>query len=169
MSAWRTIGASETVIRWITEGVLIPLTKEPTAFELANHRLSLVQKQFVLSEIDRLLDKGYIRECTEKTQYISPIGCVPKKSKGFRLITDFRHINSFCQSCHFKQEDIISVANVVKAKDHLNSLDLRDGFYHIPVRAEDQELLSFQFEGRYFFIQFYHLGTVCHHTSLPKH
>ena len=57
-------------------------------------------------------------------------------------------MNSFCQSCKYKQESIRKVADIIEIKD--TSVDLTDGLYHISVREEDQKLLSFQFEGRYF-------------------
>ena len=150
LHAWKRIGANQTVIEWIRNGVPIPLINNPSPFELSNHSLNFSARTFVRDEIERLLKNGYITQCAEKPRYLSPVGCVAKKSGGYRLITDFRKLNSYCQSCSFKQEDIRTVADIIDSQDYLTSVDLKDGFYHIRVQDSHQELLSFQFEGRYF-------------------
>ena len=150
LNAWRYIDAPQTVIDWLEKGINIPFHTKPSYFEKPNHKLSFTQTLFVRSEIDRLLKTGYIKQLDNKPRYISPIGCVPKKTGGYRLITDFRHLNSFCNSCSFKQEDIRNVEKVVEQNDFFTSIDLKDGFYHIPICSDNQEYLSFQFEGKYF-------------------
>jgi hypothetical protein len=153
ISEWKRIGTSNTVLTWIEQGVPVPLLSNPEVFEIPNHNLDQAKKHFLRDEINRLKARGYVSECSVKPRFISPIGCVPKKSGGYRLITDLRHLNSFCQSCKFKQEDIRNVASILKPGDYLTSVDLQDGFYHIPIRKEDTEFFSFQFEGRYFSFQ----------------
>ena len=150
LNAWSYIDAPQTVIDWLKEGISIPFHTFPSSFEKANHHQSSTQKLFIRAEIKRLLQLGYIQEVQEKPLYISPIGCVPKKTGGYRLITDFRHLNSFCESCKFKQEDIKNVEKVVEKNDYFTSVDLKDGFYHIPVNQKYQAYLSFQFEGKFY-------------------
>ena len=58
-------------------------------------------------------------------------------------------VNSFCSSSSYKQEDIRHAADIVEPKDKLSSIDIKDGFYHIPVNKCDQEYLSFEFEKKY--------------------
>ena len=150
LDAWRYIEAPQTVIDWLEKGISIPFHTKPYCFEKHNHKLSFSQTLFVRSEIYRLLKAGYIQQLDYKPRYISPIGCVPKKTGGYRLITDFRQLNAFCNSCTFKQEDIRNVEKVVEQKDFFTSIDLKDGFYHIPINCDNREYLSFQFEGKYF-------------------
>ena len=39
---------------------------------------------------------------------------------------------------------------VVEKNDYFTSVDLKDGFYHIPVNQKYQAYLSFQFEGKFY-------------------
>lgn len=150
IDAWRRIGTSDLVLTWLEAGIQIPFVSKPKCFELPNHKLNDNTTTFIKEELKRLLQKGFIKQCHAKPDYISPIGCVPKKSGGFRLITDFRHLNNYCQRSTFKQEDIRTVASIVEPKDYLTSVDLKDGFYHIRVHDQDQHFLSFQFQGQYY-------------------
>ena len=150
IDAWKRVGANETVLKWVSEGVPIPLDSRIEPFQLSNHQLDFAQLKFIEKEIERLLICGYIKESENKPRYISPIGCVPKKSGGYRLITDFRRLNSASQTSKFKQEDIRNVAQIIQSCDYLTSVDLKDGFYNLSVRKEDQELLSFEFRGKFY-------------------
>ena len=150
IKAWENIGCNEIVLEWIKQGVKIPFTSNPPEFQLNNHKLNGIQVSFIRQELQRLLSLGYIIRQDKKPKFISPIGCVPKKDKGFRLIVDFRYLNSFCSSSSYKQEDIRHAADIIEPKDKLSSIDIKDGFYHIPVNKRDQEYLSFEFENRYY-------------------
>jgi hypothetical protein len=148
--AWKAIGAPLTVLNWLSDGISIPFSSIPEPFEFNNFIFESKKESFVREEIKRLFKCGYIVECYNKPEHISPIGCVPKKTGGYRLITDFRHLNSFCTPCKFKQEDIRNVEQVVKEKDFFTSIDLKDGFYHVPVNKDYQKYFSFYFEGKYY-------------------
>ena len=148
---WKSIGCSDVIIDWIERGVSIQFTDSPPpSFSFENHNLTFDQHLFVTNELERLLKCGYIKKLNYKPRFISPIGCVPKKNSGHRLIVDFRFLNSFCVSSSFKQEDIRNVAKVVEPKDNLSSIDIKDGFYHISINENSQEYLSFQFNGIYY-------------------
>ena len=147
---WKRIGASDTVLTWISEGVPVSLKQRPEKFHLPNHSFNFSESLFVCKEIDRLLRAGYIKQCDKKPDYISPIGCVSKKTGGYRLITDFRRINECCETSKFKQEDIRNVSKVIKDKDYLTSIDLKDGFYNISIKKEDQGILSFEYQGKFY-------------------
>ena len=60
LNAWNRMGANKTVINWIRGGVPIPLTNDPTPFELPNHSLDPSAQTFERDEIERLLKNGYI-------------------------------------------------------------------------------------------------------------
>ena len=150
VQAWENIGCNTVVLDWIKNGVKIPFVSSPPDFQLRNHRLTFTQTAFIKQELERLLSLRYIVKLDTKPKYISPIGCVPKKTKGFRLIVDFRHLNSYCSSSSFKQEDIKHVAEIIEPKDKLSSIDIKDGFYHIPVDKSYQEYLSFEFNNNFY-------------------
>ena len=51
VTEWEDIGASDTVLSWLHEGVHIPLQSPPPSFHLPNHKLSTPQNVFVTAEI----------------------------------------------------------------------------------------------------------------------
>ena len=92
---WLNIGTNDTVLEWIRNGVTIPWKQTPLQFELNNRVFTVKETEFINSEIQNLLVSGAIAVCTSKPTCVSPIGCVPKKNKSFRLITDLREINKY--------------------------------------------------------------------------
>lgn len=145
--AWKNIGASDAVLDWIVNGIKIEFLKTPSPFKLNNKQFSNEENSFVKEEIKRLLDAGYIKHC-ENDSFISGLSCAPKKTGGYRLIINLRHLNSFCESYSHKIEDIRNVEKIIKPKDYFTSIDLKDSFYQFPVHKDFQHFLSFTFEGQ---------------------
>ena len=148
-SAWEKIGCNPHVLQWIKQGVKFPLkSEEVVPFEHKNH----VQDShitFVDSEIQRLITDGSLEHCTSKPVCVSPISCIPKKNGELRLITDLRHLNSFCDPPSFKYEDIDTVISLLRPKDQLVTVDLKQGFLHVPVHVEHRSYLGIYWRGQY--------------------
>lgn len=147
---WISIGASDTVLDWIENGVKFPLVGDIESFELPNHKFSLKEKTFLKTEISNLLLLGCIERTSSKPTCVSPISCVPKKNGSFRLVTDLRHINSYSHPPKVKYEDINTVIEVVKPKDNIVTTDLKNVFFHIPVHKDHQTFLGFKFSSYYY-------------------
>lgn len=149
IDAWRQIGASETVLRYISNGVKFPIVDIPS-FCCENKQFSSLQSKFLLKEINDLLWLGHVVPCGVKPRCVSPINCIPKKNGKYRLVTDLRLLNNKCQPPKFKNEDISTVISFIQPKDYIVTADLKDGFFHVPVHPDHQELLGFQFRGNYY-------------------
>ena len=122
-AAWKKIGASDTVLNWIVNGIKFEFLKTPNSFNFKNKQFTVDENNFVREEIKRLLDAGYIKHC-ENDSYISGLTCAPKKTGGYRLIINLRHLNSFCKSNSHKIEDIRNVEKIIKPKDYFTYIDL---------------------------------------------
>ena len=147
---WIGIGASNVVLDWIQTGVNFPLYDDIKSFEIPNKTFTKSESAFIRSELQSLLLLGHIEICESRPFCVSPINCVPKKRGDFRLITDLRYINRCCVPPKFKNEDINTVIDIVKPKDYMCTADLKNGFFHIPVSSELQDLLGFSFEHIYY-------------------
>ena len=148
---WREIGASPTVIDWLQQGVTIPFISEPPSCEIPNRRLTRVQESFLNSEINVLVNDNIIKRCSTKPKVISPLNVVPKKGKNkWRLIIDLRYVNSFIDTPKFSNEKIDVVYSLVQEKDQLVSIDLKNGFFHVPVSDAHQSYLGFKWNNSYF-------------------
>ena len=148
LDAWRYIGTNETVLKWLSDGDKFEFLKTPLPFFKHNKQLSFSASTFLRDEIKRLLRKKYI--IPSKSEFISPLSCVPKKSGGYRLIINLRHLNDHCKKLSHKIEDIKCVTSIVKPNDLFTSIDLCDSFYHFRIHKDFQKYLSFKFEGQCF-------------------
>lgn len=150
VTKWCEIGTNQEVLSWIQKGVSIPFTSEPDCFNLPNHKLTYSQGIFVKQEIQNLLQVGAIEPCDTAPPCVSPLGCVPKKGKKWRLITDLRQLNSHIQVPKFRYEDIQTVTNLIKPNDQMITLDIKSGFHHIPIAEQDRDKLGISFKGRFY-------------------
>lgn len=147
---WTQINAPEVVLNWLNQGVKIPFVKDPESFHLPNRQLGFAKNQFIAEELEKLVCSGAIREVKNPPTCISPIGCVPKKGGKYRLIVDLRVINSICCVPKFQYEDITTVTEYIQPDDYLVSLDIKNGYHHIPVALEHQQYLGICFQERYY-------------------
>jgi len=141
---WRECQVPNHVINWITSGISIPFVQNPPNCTLQNHKLSGKQKVFVNEEVSRLLSTKAIVKANELPKCIVPIGCVPKKGNKLRLIVDLRHVNTYCSPPKFRYEDVSLLPQVINHGDKLVTIDLKDGFHHIPISDSSAEFLGFQ-------------------------
>ena len=151
---WREIGASDAVIETIEKGVSLPFSvdKESVAYHLKSRPIKKDYLPFVQSEIVKLQTSGVIEECDiNDIQVLSPLSVVPKKGRDeqgkqkLRLIHDNHILNSYIKPPTFKQDDIKTVLEYIKPGDLMVTVDLKDGFYHIPVNNDDRRYLGFRF------------------------
>ena len=151
VDAWKRISASQTVLKWISQGVPLQFDEEPAACQLENRVQGYKQIEFVNSEIEKLLHRGSIREVRrEEIHCVLPLRCVPKKQHKFRLVLDCRHVNERIVCPTFTQEGIQTVAEQIEEGDRLISVDLESGFHHVPVQFSDQKYLGFYWKHKWY-------------------
>ena len=147
---WSDIGTSRTVKNWIRNGVPVIFEKVPEPFFHNNHVLSEEQSLFVDKEIAALLLLGAIEQLDYQPHCVSALGVVPKKHNKFRLIHDLQELNSHCVSSGFQYEDIRSVRKCVQPGDQLVTLDIKDGFHHVPIACEFRDYFGFAWNGFFY-------------------
>ena len=150
LNEWINIGAPAEVISWLSNGVMLPFAERPKPFHIPNYKLTFTHGIFVAKELAQLIQAGSIVECDpcSPPKCISPIHCVPKKGGKLRLIIDLRQINQHLEVPKFCYEDIQVVSQLVQPDDYMVTLDLKNGFHHIPINKADQEYLGFSFRGK---------------------
>jgi ribonuclease HI len=147
---WCEIDTNPQVLSWLKNGAKIPFTSEPEGFHLQNHKLGFAKGEFVDQELKNLLQAGAIEQCATPPKCISPVGCVPKKGGKLRLIIDLRKINSHILVPKFQYEDIRTVTQMIQKNDQMITLDITNGFHHIPIAEQDRDKLGIYFRGRYY-------------------
>ena len=118
----RHIGTTPLIKMDIDTGNAEPVSKRP-------YSTPLKHQDFVLTQIDKLLEAGVIRESL--SSWSAPIVVVPKGDGGKRLVVDYRGLNDVTRTFIWpmpRVEDIF--AKLGKAK-FFSCFDITAGYHHI--------------------------------------
>lgn len=123
------------------EGARLPfLGALPRPFHIRRGRLEPALEQAAATECLKLIEQGVLEVTTSRPRCVSPLFMVPKPGNKWRLIVDMRVLNLSINAQPFVPETLRSID--VRPGDHLCSVDLKDGFYAIPVARVHQTYLG---------------------------
>ena len=57
---------------------------------------------------------------------------------------DCRRINKYIKDPSFPEEDISAVADLIEADDNLITVDIKDGFQHVPIYVKSRKVIGKQ-------------------------
>lgn len=98
------------------------------------------------SQVSKLLQDGIIRP--SRSPYNSPVWVVPKKcdsegNKQFRMVIDYRKLNTVTIADRYPIPDINEVLAQFGRSKFFTVLDLKSGFHQIPLKKSDIEKTAF--------------------------
>lgn len=109
------------------------------------YKLPHAQKVEVENQVDSMLKNNIIEE--SKSAWNSPILLVPKKStndsKKWRLVIDYRKVNSLLQDDKFPLPNIDDVIDSLAGAKYFTHLDLSQGYYQCELKQEDRPITAF--------------------------
>ncbi len=144
-------GISTVVLNWIRYGVELPFQKIPQEREFPNREnFSQQEEAFISEEIRRMEECGALLRTNIKPIVLSPIHAVPKKNGKFRLVIDMRYLNSHLIVPKFKMEGLETLASMVEEGDHMFTVDLQDGYYHVNMAQNALPYMGLQWKGIYY-------------------
>ena len=113
---------------------------------IKQYRLPHGMQDEIDSQIKDMLDKGIIKP--SRSSFNNPIWLVPKKadSEGIvkmRLVIDFRKLNESSIFEPWPMKNPIEIFDQLKGAKHFSVIDIKSGFWHIPLAEEDQEKTAF--------------------------
>lgn len=104
-------------------------------------------------ELEQLLSKRAIEELGPDQQqagFYSTFFLVEKKTGEFRPIINLSRLNLFLKVEHFHMESLRSVITMTQIGDWMASLDLKDAYFHVPIRESHRKFLRFSMDNRCF-------------------
>ena len=114
--------------------------QENTKVMRRQYRLNDLKKEFIRTEVVRLLEKGVIEESL--SEWNLPVVCA-KKGDSYRLCIDFTRLNDITVKHLVPPPDIEEILdNLGKAK-LFSVLDLRDGYFHIELDKSCRKMTAF--------------------------
>ena len=148
---WEAITSDPEILETVS-GLRIRLTDKIPHTRVVQYPFGVEESLFIAKEIKRLLEKQVIAKCEhEAGEFISPIFLREKTDgDGFRLILNLKKLNQISEYNHFKMDTLKSVLDLVTPGVYMAKLDIKDAYYSVPIRKEDQKLLKFMSEGELF-------------------
>ena len=123
------IGHTTSVDMSIDTGDAWPVNQRP-------YRIPLIKRRFVEQEIDRMLREGVIEPSS--SPWASPITLAPK-GDSFRLCVDYRRLNALTKKDAYPLPLIQDIFDSLEGATIFSSLDLRSGYWQVPMREDSIE------------------------------
>lgn len=158
---WQTIISNPVILDWIQNGVKLPFYSYPNAFEETNRQFNAKEIEFLDKEITSLLRADVIQISHNRPHCVSRISVVPKKKDSFRLIVDLQQLNLSCVPKSIVYENIEDVAKSISVDDQLVTIDIKNGFYHVPVHKDHEQFLGFKWKDTYYVFKVLPMGSNC--------
>ncbi|GKT13380.1 hypothetical protein ADUPG1_003960, partial [Aduncisulcus paluster] len=98
-------------------------------------------KEHLEIKLDELLEKGIIEP--SESPYAAPLVLLPKPAGGIRMCVDYTRLNKIIEDDRYpipRQEDLFEA---IEGQRIFAAIDLENGYYHIPIRKEDQQITAF--------------------------
>jgi len=89
---------------------------------------------------------GFIEH--SKSPYSSPIVMVKKKTSKWRLCVDFRQINAKSVKDTYPMPPINYILDQLREARYITSLDLKDGYWQIPLEESSRQYTAFTVPGK---------------------
>ncbi|XP_046599255.1 uncharacterized protein LOC124295072 [Neodiprion lecontei] len=103
-------------------------------------------------QIDEWLKEGVIQP--SKSKYSSPVVIVQKKNNEYRVCVDYRQLNKKIARDRFPMPLIDDRIDALADARVFSVLDLKNGFFHVPVTLESRKYTSFVTpDGQYKFVK----------------
>jgi Reverse transcriptase (RNA-dependent DNA polymerase) len=155
-ATWRKLGASPWLVRQLRFGLQLPWTSEVPYQRPRSYPLTPVDQKFARKEVTRWVNRGFARRATPaESQALRRRGAlfpafVTVSAGKQRLVVDYKRANRCMEPRSFRMDQLSDLAAVLKPRDHLVKADIKDAYYHLRLRAEDQLRLAFLVGGEAF-------------------
>ena len=113
---------------------------------------NIADRRIIAEQLDAYVKRGYLREVSvaEKV-YLNPLLCIKKANGTYRFTNDFRKLNKYFQKEGTTQVDVWRKLWEIKPSwKYFMKIDLKDGFFGIPVDETLSRLFGFMYGSRRF-------------------
>ncbi|GFY23912.1 retrovirus-related Pol polyprotein from transposon 297 [Trichonephila clavipes] len=104
-------------------------------------RLPFTERDIVDKQIDEWIQNGVIEPCP--SAYASQVLVVRKKDGSPRVCIDFRKLNRVLVKDHYPLPLIQDILDKLQDTRVFSTIDLRNGFFHVPVNKQSRPYTSF--------------------------
>ena len=112
-----------------------PIAKAP-------YRMAPAEMSELKTQLQELLDKGFIRPST--SPWGAPVLFVKKKDGSLRLCIDYRELNAVTVKNKYPLPRIDDLFDQLRGATVFSKIDLRSGYHQIPIEEKDIEKTAFR-------------------------
>lgn len=128
----------------LTEHVIRMKTDVPIKQRYFSKNPKMVE--IIHQQIDELIKNGQIEPSA--SAYSSSIVLVKKKDSSWRMCIDYRKINDHSERDAYPMPQISAILNRMKEAKYLSAIDLKNGYWQIPIRPESRQYTAFTVPGK---------------------
>ena len=118
----------------------------------------------VRRQIKGMREHRVVSKC-HNAKHISSLFAIPKKTKDVRIVFDFRRLNLITKKLHYPIPLINEILAKFRGKAYISSLDMKGGYWHIPIKPAHRNRTAFMFEGEVYMFNVMPFGP----TNAPLH
>lgn len=128
------LGAARDICHRIDTEDARPLRQRPC-------RVSLSERRTIEKEVEKMLFKGILRPSS--SPWSSPVVLVTKKGGSIRFCVDYRRLNKVTRKNVYPVPRIDDALDSLRSARYFSSLDLRSGYWQIPLANDDKVKTAF--------------------------
>ncbi len=144
-NAWKKLELSPYFMDTVLEGVHFGLTKHPRRVRESNY-VESGKEEMVDAKWKEWEEKGVIER--GDVHMVMALGTVPKKNGKVRVVHNCKPLNKCVADMPYKLDGIAEVAKFLKKDDWMCSLDLQDGYEHVPIHPEWRKYFGVCWKGQ---------------------
>ena len=124
---WKKLTSNPEILEWVSS-LKINFILEPFQKKVPHHpKISAQESWLVAKDVGSMLRKGVIQKASvKKGQLLSNLFLVGKKDGGNRPVINLKNLNAFILYLHFKMEGLHLQKDMLKKKDYMCKIDLKD-------------------------------------------
>ncbi len=129
-----TVGTVEGVVHRIDTGDARPIS-------LAPRRTSFEEKRIIAEQVAIMLDKGVIEP--SQSPWSAAVVLTKRKNGSPRFCVDYRALNAVTKRDVYPMPRADDLIQRFEGAKYFSSMDVRNGFWHVPIHDEDKEKTAF--------------------------
>lgn len=120
--------------------------KESTPIKHRYYYRNPKMQEIINNEIDKMLEDQVIEP--SNSPWSSPIVMVKKPSGKYRVCVDFRAVNDVCVKDAYPMRQIDSILNKLREAKFISTIDLKNGYWQVPLKDSSRPITAFTIPGR---------------------